>query len=169
MIETDKIILDACCGGRMFWFDKTNPHVLFMDKRSEEFTACDGRSIKVHPDLLGDFRNLPFPDKTFKLVVFDPPHDMYAGEGSFTYQKYGKLDKDNWRKDLKQGFDQCMRVLDDYGILIFKWNELRVSVTEILKVFEAEALIGHKSGKANNTHWVTFMKLPYFGPDPDQK
>ena len=31
----DKKILDACCGSRMFWFDKNNPDVLFIDKRSE--------------------------------------------------------------------------------------------------------------------------------------
>ncbi|NBJ75120.1 SAM-dependent methyltransferase, partial [Neglecta sp. X4] len=24
-------ILDACCGGRMFWFDKQNPFVTYMD------------------------------------------------------------------------------------------------------------------------------------------
>src|SRR4030067_1040132 len=26
-------ILDACCGGRQFWFDKENPNVLFADWR----------------------------------------------------------------------------------------------------------------------------------------
>nr|DAJ22562.1 MAG TPA: putative AdoMet-dependent methyltransferase [Podoviridae sp. ctfN46] len=26
----DKIILDACCGSRMFWFDKKNPLTLFV-------------------------------------------------------------------------------------------------------------------------------------------
>lgn len=26
-----KPILDACCGGRMFYFDKNNPNVLFTD------------------------------------------------------------------------------------------------------------------------------------------
>lgn len=31
----DKIILDACCGSRMFWFDKENPRVLFADIRTE--------------------------------------------------------------------------------------------------------------------------------------
>ena len=30
----DKIILDACCGSRMFWFDKNNPAALFVDIRS---------------------------------------------------------------------------------------------------------------------------------------
>ena len=35
-METDKKILDACCGSRMCWFDKGNPDALFLDCRSEE-------------------------------------------------------------------------------------------------------------------------------------
>ena len=35
MSET-KIILDACCGSRMSWFDKENPLALFADIRDEE-------------------------------------------------------------------------------------------------------------------------------------
>jgi len=153
-------ILDACCGSRMFWFDKENPNVLFVDHRFEEFTACDGRSVKVHPDLVADFTNLPFKDNSFKLVVFDPPHDMYAGRNSFTAQKYGNLNKDTWREDLKKGFEECLRVVDTYGIIIFKWNELRVTVKEILDVIETQPLFGHKSGRQNKTHWMAFMKLP---------
>ena len=30
------LILDACCGGRQFWFDKENPNVLFADQRVME-------------------------------------------------------------------------------------------------------------------------------------
>ena len=58
----EKKILDACCGSRMFWFDKTNPNVLFMDKRKEILTAKDRdkiRVIEVNPDIVGDFTNMP--------------------------------------------------------------------------------------------------------------
>lgn len=51
MSET-KIILDACCGSRMFWFDKENPLTLFADIRDEEHILCDGRNLKVHPDII---------------------------------------------------------------------------------------------------------------------
>ena len=57
MSET-KIILDACCGSRMFWFDKENPLILFADIRDEEHTLCDGRSLKVHPDIVSDFTDI---------------------------------------------------------------------------------------------------------------
>ena len=55
-----KKILDACCGSRMFWFDKTNPDVLFADIRDEKHTLCDGRKLEIKPDVIADFRNMPF-------------------------------------------------------------------------------------------------------------
>ena len=33
-----KPVLDVCCGGKMFYFDKTNENILF----------CDKRKIKTH-------------------------------------------------------------------------------------------------------------------------
>lgn len=155
----DKFILDVCCGPRMMWFDKNHPNALYMDIRKEKFVACDGRTIEVNPDQLGDFRCLPFGDRTFKLVVFDPPHFKQLGQNSYTAQKYGKL-LPTWETDLKAGFDESMRVLDDYGILIFKWNEHQIPVSYLLSIFGMDPLFGHKSGKASKTHWLTFMKKP---------
>ena len=39
-----KRVLDACCGSRMFYFDKADPEVLFADNRELETTLCDGRT-----------------------------------------------------------------------------------------------------------------------------
>lgn len=36
-----KLILDACCGGRMFYFDKNNPNVLFADIRNQKLSFKD--------------------------------------------------------------------------------------------------------------------------------
>lgn len=152
-----KKILDACCGSRMFWFNKNQPDTIFMDIRKEEFVACDGRRINVDPDQLGDFRKMSFKDNYFKLVVFDPPHLNRAGKNSYMSQKYGKL-LPTWETDLKQGFDECMRVLETNGVLIFKWNEIQIPVSKIISLFGIEPLFGHKSGKASKTHWLVFMK-----------
>ena len=65
-----KKILDACCGSRMFWFDKENADVIFADNRELETTLCDRRSFLVKPDVKMDFRNMPYTDNTFKIVVF---------------------------------------------------------------------------------------------------
>ena len=151
-------ILDACCGSRMFWFDKHNPLVTFMDNRIFEDTLCDGRSLRVKPDVVGDFRNIPYPNATFDLVVFDPPHLLKVGESSWIAKKYGKLNPDSWKEDLRQGFAECFRVLKPNGVLIFKWNETDIKVSEILKLSPQKPLIGHKSGRLNKTHWILFAK-----------
>ena len=148
-------ILDACCGSRMFWFDRENQNVVFMDNRQCCKTLCDGRTLNIDPDVIGDFRNIPFEDGSFRMVVFDPPHLVRAGENSWLAQKYGKLDKETWRDDLKQGFNECFRVLAPNGFLIFKWNEDQIKVTEVSKLFPVQPLFGQRGGK---THWLVFMK-----------
>lgn len=153
----DKQILDPCCGSRMFWFDKKNPNVLFGDIRSESHILCDGRKLEINPDQLLDFRSLPFDTGSFKLVCFDPPHLVTAGEKGWQKKKYGKLQK-TWQEDLKLGFSECFRVLETSGILIFKWNETQIKTSEILKLTDEEPLFGHISGKRSNTHWLCFMK-----------
>ena len=40
-------VLDACCGSRMFYFDKDNKDVIFADNRELEATLCDGRALLV--------------------------------------------------------------------------------------------------------------------------
>ena len=75
----------------MMWFDKRNPQAVFMYIRDEEHILCDGRSLEVHPDVIGDFRSIPFEDATFRLVVFDPPHLVRLGDNSYMAHKYGKL------------------------------------------------------------------------------
>ena len=158
MKNKENIILDACCGGRMFWFNKNNKKVLFIDNRKENHKLCDGREFNVKPDIKMDFRKLNFKDKTFKMVVFDPPHLIKIGEKSWMAKKYGKLNDYNWKNDLEKGFSECWRVLEDFGILIFKWNERDVSVKEILNIFHKEPLFGHTTGRSGKTKWICFMK-----------
>lgn len=153
----NKIILDACCGSRMFWFDKNNPNVVYQDIRSEEHTLCDGRKLEVKPDVIADFRDMPYPDGSFKLVVFDPPHLAKAGENSWLAKKYGVLGE-NWKEDLTQGFRECFRVLEPSGVLIFKWNEDQIKVRDVLKLTGVQPLFGHTTGRHGKTHWLTFIK-----------
>lgn len=152
-----KKILDACCGSRMFWFDKQNPLVLFQDIREEEHTLCDGRLLEVKPDVVGDFRKMEFKDNTFKLVVFDPPHLHKLGQDTWMAKKYGTL-LPTWEQDIKLGFDECMRVLQKDGILIFKWNEHQIKLNQILSIIPYKPLFGHTSGKHGKTVWIAFMK-----------
>ena len=152
-----ELILDACCGSHMFHFDRNNEDVLFCDIREESHTLCDNRHLEIIPDKICDFRDMPFADNQFKLVVFDPPHLLKAGDKSWLALKYGKLGQD-WKIDLDKGFSECFRVLDEFGILIFKWNETQIKVSEILALTDQKPIVGHISGKRANTHWITFMK-----------
>ena len=149
-------ILDACCGSRMFWFDKENPDVTFMDCREYYEELPTGHVINVNPDVVADFRDMPFEDNEFDLVVFDPPHLINAGENSWLAKKYGKLDKDSWEFDIRSGFFECMRVLRPNGNLIFKWNEDQIKLHDIrVAIAPYEPLFGNKRSK---THWLAFIK-----------
>lgn len=153
-----KSILDMCCGSRMFWFDRADPRVMFVDIRSEEHILCDGRELKIKPDIIADFRRLPFQPETFSMVVFDPPHLVRAGEKSWMRAKYGVLNKETWKDDLRAGFVQAFRVLKPGGTLIFKWNETQIRTSEILALTDQKPAFGHPSGKKGGTHWICFIK-----------
>ena len=156
-----KRILDVCCGGRTFRRDKNNPLAEYMDIRREEAWFIPARpNFEVDPDFVADFRNIPRADNSYKLVVFDPPHLIHAGEKSWLKGKYGKLTKESWPADLKQGFRECMRVLEPYGTLVFKWNENQVKLTEVLKAIDYQPLFGTRSWRNNSTIRLVFMKIP---------
>jgi len=155
----NKFILDACCGSRMFWNNKRHPNTLYIDKRiREKGFVIKGDKREVLPDIQMDFRKLDFKDKTFKLVVFDPPHIIRNGEKGIYSKVFGILDKDTWKEDIKKGFEECWRVLEDYGTLIFKWSESNIKSKEVLDLFIEEPLIKH--GGMNTTKWFCFMKIP---------
>jgi SAM-dependent methyltransferase len=130
-------VLDACCGSRMFWFDRAHPDALFVDNRRETHVLRDksssggSRSLIIDPDIQADFADLPFPNETFSHVVFDPPHLVRNGKTGWLAKKYGKLEGD-WRAQLTAGFSECFRVLKEDGTLVFKWNDNDVPVSEIL-------------------------------------
>jgi hypothetical protein len=159
MSKEGKIILDACCGSRMMWFEKDNPLVVYADKRKETHVLCDNRELVIDPDIQIDFTKMPFEDNTYRMVVFDPPHIDNLGESSFMAKKYGVLNY-HWRDDIRDGFKECMRVLMPYGVLIFKWNEQRVKLNDVLPLLSHKPLFGHTSGKHGKTIWLAFMKLP---------
>ena len=154
-MKKEKIILDACCGNRMMWFNKSHPNVIYHDQRSE-----------VAPDIIGDFRNLEsIKTGSLKLVVFDPPHDIYhrkVNENAGFQKNFGNLNPDTWQDDIKKGLAECWRVLEDYGVLIFKWNTHDAKIHRIMPLLPAEPLFMNKITKVNShsseTIWFCFMK-----------
>lgn len=171
----NKPMLDACCGGKMFYFDKENPDVLFQDIRDVDIILCDGRLFSIHPDVVADFRDMPYSDNSFRMVVFDPPHLLRNVRGSMTadlydilssksnltgYQmkKYGALGNEDWREVIKKGFNECFRVLMHGGFLIFKWSDIDIPVSKILELTDEKPIFGIRCGKREKSHWMVFMK-----------
>lgn len=162
-MKTKKKILDVCCGSRMFYFDQQNPNVLFNDIRDGEFEDRDGRITFVHPDTTYDFKDLPFDDRTFHHVVFDPPHLIAEGrtKGIDMMNRYGSL-QPNWIEDLQKGLLECYRVLKNNGTLIFKWSEHDITVNEIMRLVVnptgLKPLYGHRTTTKQTTIWMAFVK-----------
>lgn len=148
----------------MFWFDRKDPRAVFVDKRREEHMLTDcyaengKRPLIINPDLQADFTALPFPDETFSLVIFDPPHLQKVGKESWLAKKYGKLGV-NWKEDIRKGFSECFRVLKLEGTLVFKWNETDIPVAQIIALSPISPLIGSRGGKVSKTHWLVFSKI----------
>lgn len=150
-------VLDPACGSRMFWFDRKNADAIFGDVRSESHVLCDGRTLRIEPDVLMDFTDMPFDDGAFSLIAFDPPHLNRAGPKSWMAAKYGKLSR-GWQEDLRAGFRECFRVLADDGVLVFKWNETQIKIRDVLVLCEVAPLFGHTTGAKGFTHWYVFIK-----------
>lgn len=162
METKNKFILDACCGAKCFWFDKNQTNTVYIDKRKEKKGFLAFRpNREISPDIVMDNRKMSFKDNSFKLVVFDPPHIIgKQGNKDMTNASYGVLDRKSWKDDIKKGFDECWRVLEDYGILVFKWSEVSIKHKEVLEVLNKEPLFGHPVRNKNKTHWFCFMKIP---------
>lgn len=156
-------VLDVCCGSRMFWFNRNDSRAVFLDKRRETHTLPDvsssggKRKLVINPDIVADFTSLPFPDNSFAVVIFDPPHFARNGKNGWMAKKYGVLAGD-WRNEIRKGFEECFRVLKPEGTLIFKWNEDQVSVSEIMALTPERPLVGSRYGKHYKSHWLVYLK-----------
>jgi SAM-dependent methyltransferase len=156
-------ILDACCGHPTFWFAKNDPRAMFVDARrdihvfADKFSAEGSRRIVISGDFQSDSTALPFADNSFAFVVFDPPPLVRHGKRGWLAKKYGKLEGD-WKAQLKRGFNECFRVLRADGVLVFKWSEVDVPVSEIVALSPSPPLFGNRCGRAAKTHWIVFIK-----------
>ena len=140
------------------WANKDDVRILGMDVREEVVSMVDRGSIRtlgVHPHVLGDFRRMPFADGAFAQVMFDPPHLLNAWERGWLRKKYGVLNKETWREDLRRGFQECWRVLAPLGTLVYKWNTCQVALAEVSPMFPDEPTF---HTRVDRTHVFIFIK-----------
>lgn len=153
------LILDSTCAGRHIWNDKDREDVVYADRR-----VCPRGSIPVRPnwsvspDVVCDFVSLPFPDDTFDMVVFDPPHIIRdtPSSGGYLRMKYGELRPGSWRGVVSDGFRECWRVLRSPGTLHFKWSEGSATLREVLSLFPERPLF--RNGNGGRVSWSVFAK-----------
>ena len=160
-------ILDASCGPKTIWYQKKHPFVTFMDIRKETINTLQlgnklvcKRSIKIDPDVVADWKDIPFGDDWFDMVIFDPPHIVQKNitKPSQIKLKYGYFLESNYKTILKDGIAELFRVLKSEGVFIFKWCETSKKVDEILKLFPYRPMFGTRTGQANKNHWIVFIQ-----------
>jgi len=163
-IPKEKFILDACCGAKGWWIQKNHPNVIYIDIRKEKKGFIAFRpNTEIKPDIQADYRETPFPDKSFKLIAWDPPHLNHKESKTDVYLlHYGVLKQKGWEEDLNKAFKELWRILDDYGVMIFKWSDQRIPFKKVLDVFPEKALFGTTCNqrKTSKTRYFTFMKIP---------
>ena len=93
---------------------------------------------EVNPEVIADAHNLPFKDKTFRIVILDPP---YNDEYSRTLYGTNKI-RLKWGKYIAEG----VRVLKEGGYLVV-YHYLatpRIENTDLVKRIFLETRIWHK-------------------------
>lgn len=99
--------------------------------------------------------NFTFTTHNYRLYYFAILPNM---ENTWLFKKYGRLNKEMWKEDLRQGFAECFSVLKPNGTLVFKWAESNIPLKEVLQCTEHQPLFGHKTKKGGTTIWCAFIK-----------
>jgi len=162
-------ILDATCGFKGIWYQKNHPFVTFMDKRKENidgktknYKFKNRRRVKINPDIVSTWKDAPFPDNYFDMIIFDPPH-LIKNNGSKLSQmqkQYGYLNKDTWKQDIKEGVEKLFKILKPEGVFILKWCENNARVEEVIKLMPYPPLFGSNTKSKGYTanYWILFLK-----------
>jgi hypothetical protein len=94
--------LDVTYGNGSFWDGTTHAHVTGLDINPDRA-----------PDVVGDFRALPFADGSFDVCVFDPPYhtDMGRGKASVMGSRFGTFATlPELKEAVEQGCREAWRV-----------------------------------------------------------
>ena len=131
----------------MFWFNKHHPNTLYIDIRQEGKGFIKERpALEVNPDIIADFTKLPnkIKEHRFKLIVWDVPHFKARKLTGVLLKKYGGLHPKTWPSDIKNGFNELWYILEDYGVLLFKFSDYHIKFDDVLKLIPKHPLFFNK-------------------------
>jgi hypothetical protein len=155
------MILDATAGNRSIYQYKKSENIIFIDIEKQLWTK---------PTMFADSRKLPFKDKTFHTVIFDPPHDWGGDPFDFTMGKFLKSRQwgrtkpyqftyygwDKYKhkaeiiKYIYESQKEFARVTTDTGLLIVKWCEVRFTIDRLSTIL---------------TEWRLLIEIPVHDPN----
>ena len=158
-------ILDATCGYRGIWYQKKHPLVTYMDKRKciIDSKIKNGTRYKINPDVVSEWKDAPFPNEYFDIIIFDPPHKFISKESNrklgVIEQEYGLLYFENWQTEIRTGVKKLFQLLKPQGMFILKWNEIEKPVKEVIKLFPYKPVFGTRQNQPKkSSHWIFFLK-----------
>ncbi len=172
------MILDASSGNRKIWASKNSENIIYLDIQKE---------LEVKPSIFADNTKLPFQDKTFDSIFYDPPYawnfkSMFYGypNEKVLREKYSEIkrkgvpsyygverykSKDAVLSHIFKALREFDRVLKDDGLLWMKWNEIRLTLDRILPLFDnwTELLRFELKDRSQTlsetqTFWLAFQK-----------
>ena len=129
------------------WFQRKYKDAVYLDKRRRKA-----------PDIVADFRKLPFRDGVFDLVLFDPPHTD-PGKAIMA-EKFGNVNHFSLG-GLYHAFRELFRVLRNNCFLVLKWGTHTYSLRQVLQYSPIKPLFGQRTRQRKNmceTYWVLFQK-----------
>lgn len=170
------MILDAAAGNRTMWRTKHSEHIIYIDIE---------KRLERKPTIFADNTNTPFLNEAFSTIFYDPPHGW--GKGHYFYNiPDSETFKKKWRGygqyPRYYGWDKCKtrgaliahlykaqtefyRILQADGLLWLKWNEAKLPLSRILRVFDRWQELMRlyitsptQTAGAHQTYWVCLQK-----------
>ena len=162
----DGKILDCSFGYGTFWANWT----------PDDFVACDLDPEKSPCGYSVDFRDMPFTDKSFDVVVFDPPYKLNGTPTDDVDERYGVHVKASIKERHQLIFDglhECMRVsrkrvllkCQDQVASGHKWWQTimftQYAMTEGMKLIDRFDMLGtprpQRSQKHSHSNYSTLL------------
>lgn len=173
------MILDATAGNRAIYQTKHSDNIVYVDIE---------KKLERKLTVFADNNHLPFRRGVFSTVFYDPPYywgsdnPWYMIPDSKTYfERFGEKRKapryygvDKFKSKSKlinsvyHGLKEVRRILTPDGVLWLKWCEVKITLNQILSLFEdydkllriqvSDNLQTHSSCQ---TYWISFTKNGY--------